>query len=103
MFRTTVLLRLICMVFLSVAAFAGCTPVPPGGATSGTVRVSKKTSGVCNSLRNELRAYERRGIPYQAEALRSGRSRYSEKQKATIKRYESILGDYLARNCHAKQ
>ncbi len=95
-------LRIHLVVILTFVALAGCTPVPPGSATSGAVRVSK-SGGVCETLRTELRDFERRGVPYQAEALRSGNGRLSDEQRATIKRYEGVLDEYLHRNCHAKQ
>lgn len=94
-------IRNVFLVILAFAVFGGCTPVPPGSITTGAARVSK-SGGVCDNLRTELRAFEKRGIPYQAEALRSGKSRFSAKQKTTIKRYEGVLGNYLERNCHAK-
>lgn len=101
MLQTTSKFKYVVLGVLPFVIVGGCTPLPPGSQATGATGVSK-TGGVCGTLRTELRTHERRGVPYRAEAMRTGSSKFSQKQRDEIARYEQVLGDYLSQNCHAK-
>ncbi|MEM7750205.1 MAG: hypothetical protein AAF346_18285, partial [Pseudomonadota bacterium] len=69
---------------------AGCA----GGPGAGPDGVGLASGAGCKSLKSEIRKYEARGIHYKSDAANRG-ARLSAKQRADVKRYNSLLNSYL--------
>ena len=92
-----VLRNCICVVAAAFAAIsvAGCA----GGPGSGPDGIGLASGAGCKSLKKEIRKYEVRGIQYKADAASRG-AKLSSKQKADVRRYNSLLDSYLGGQCH---
>ncbi len=76
-------------------AVAGCA----GGPGAGPDGIGLASGAGCKSLKREISKYEARGIHYKADAVNRGK-RVSAKQRADVKRYNSLLDSYLGNKCH---
>jgi hypothetical protein len=79
-----------------VATLAGCAaesrPSDPG--------FRPLPSGMsCQSIRSELNALDARGTGSKVEAVSSGR-KVSDKDRADVQRYNTLLNYYLSGRCH---
>ncbi len=80
---------------LVAIAVAGCA----GGPGAGPDGIGLASGAGCKSLKSQIRKYEARGIQYKADAANRG-ARLSAKQRADVKRYNSLLDSYLGGQCH---
>ena len=87
----------ICVIAAAFAAIslAGCA----GGPGSGPDGIGLASGAGCKSLKREIRKYEVRGIQYKADAANRG-AKLSSKQRADVRRYNSLLDSYLGGKCH---
>ena len=76
-------------------AVAGCA----GGPGAGPDGIGLASGAGCKSIKREIGKYEARGIQYKADAANRG-ARLSAKQKADVRRYNSLLNSYLGGKCH---
>jgi hypothetical protein len=63
----------------------GARPMPPGMT--------------CDSVRQELRTLDNRGVPAKVEAVNAGR-KVSPADRAAADRYNDLLNYYLGGRCH---
>ena len=87
----------ICVIAAAFAAIslAGCA----GGPGSGPDGIGLASGAGCKSLKREIRKYEVRGIQYKADAANRG-AKLSSKQRADVRRDNSLLDSYLGGKCH---
>ena len=77
---------------ISVAGCAGGPGYSPDG-------IGLASGAGCKSLKKEIREFEVRGIQYKADAASRG-AKLTSKQRADVRRYNSLLDGYLGRQCH---
>ena len=90
-----VCIRLV-LITIGALLISGCAGNPGDQLNVGLI----STSGGCRTIIRELRKFERRGIPYKADAASRG-AKLSPKTRAEVRRYNSLLDTYMGNQCHA--
>ncbi|MEZ5816634.1 MAG: hypothetical protein R3D44_06105 [Hyphomicrobiaceae bacterium] len=86
-----------CAAIGLVALLGGCAAEGAAGGDPGARPLPAGMS--CQSVRQELKSLDARGVPAKVEAVNSGRN-VSSSDRAAAERYNTLLNYYLGGRCH---